>query len=135
MRIRPKEEAEPTCSVPGKRIKSEPTANPPGEGRKHLPGSHPYFLDPNADNALLMNMEIISEQQPEWLRRQIMSDLRRRHDPPDSPMTSRLANILFSRSYRLKIRDAKELFGAQNMGQVVEWCLDEGRSSHPPATG
>ena len=107
----------------------------PAEGCKHLPELLPYYLGPQTNNALMVNIEIISEQQPEWLRQQIQSDLRRRHDPPANPMTSRVANALFWRNYRYKIRHVKELFGARDMSQVVGWCLNETGSSRSRATG
>ena len=109
------------------RVKDEgvPLSESDRELHHRLTGLLPHHLDPRTDGELRANIELISEQQPEWLRSQIRKELRDRSIKQGWPITSRQANTVMWRNYRLKITQITALFGVEGMKTVVDLCLGE----------
>ena len=103
-----------------------PSEIPEEQGHQHLSEALPQYLDPETEYRLRGDMALIYDQQPEWLRQQIEGELRSFGVRNEGRVTTRDANILTWRDYRLKVSQVTALFGVSGMSNVVRICLGQG---------
>ena len=95
----------------------------------------PHYLDPRTEGELRSDMELILERHPIWLQQQIKKELRGRSTRQGWPVTSKQANIVLWRNYRLKISQVTALFAVSGMKKVVDKCLEEEAEDQTQPTG
>ena len=93
-------------------------------------GLLPHILEPEHERDLRDKIGRIYQHQPEALRRIIIGDLKRRQEDNEGVFTSKDANTVFWRNYRLKIPQIKELFGVDSIPKVVDLRLRKGEDEY-----
>ena len=119
-------------------VKEEPmdSVGPRDGEHKHLSEMLPYVLESEVDFALRENIGVIYESQPEWLRMQLRSEIRKHSERCGGRLNTREANTLMWRNYRLKVSQVVTLFGVHGgMSKVVDACLRPIKDSEVQPTG
>ena len=93
---------------------------------RHLTDVLPLYLEKETDEKLREDMALIYDQEPQWLRTQIESEMQCQAARNNGWLNTRDANILMWRNYRLKVSQVTALFGVSGMSNVVRICLAQG---------